>query len=386
MIQDEIYQQIIQKWIQSLPAKKVLDIIAFFSEYNQLEQVLLRTKNLLKDFYKENPDYYEEIYYEQVPNPVDETFYKMQRIWSSNMSCPSFRATKDAKENIKYMMNTTKFARYKIVIKLMTNYTIDEKDPLFLTWLQALLEVQHIPMEHIIEADVAPFDDDDLADYLKSENKLDEALSETEHNLLFEHPNYDQLFEEAKWNFKLQSLATNYLDNSDYDVFKDLLIANCTRMYFPRLIRKYYQFLNSEGFYEMIDDLIEFEPSDLSKEEMIETVMRKIIETTTQAFANHIYGEPIEIDGDPTNDAIRIINHADQNISLAVLFDICEASMSRVFFQIFDLENTPEEDTDTLIKFGETLDEIFSAVYPFLFHESQKAEPISIAQIFELKN
>lgn len=382
---DKTYRQIIYKWLESQPAESILQIIAYFSEYNQLEEVLLHTKNLLKEFYKQNPDHFKEIYGYDVDDPTDETFYVLQRIWSCNMDAEPFITTKDAKQNIKYMMKHSKFARYKIVIEIIQNYgKFNDDDPLFLAWLEAVLNVEHIPLEHIIEVKNAQFDDDDVEDYLESIGKLEQLLNETEHGLIGEHPEYNQYLQEAKFTYNLQTMASEYIDNINHEKLKQLICENTTRKYFPRMIRKYFQFLNSEGFYQMIYDLIDVTESKVETQKFAEEIIEDIIETTLQSIAIEVYGEMIEIKNDPTNEAVAIVNQADQNLPLEQLFDICELSMYRVLYDVFgDIE---EEIGDEEFQYTWTvLDSILTTEYQFLFQEFQKAEPIEIKTIFELE-
>ncbi|XBG90744.1 hypothetical protein V4S38_12490 [Enterococcus cecorum] len=88
---DEFFQDAFIKWAHSLLNNEKAKMIAFWSEYSELEKVLLQIKDNMNLLYEHFPQYYEKVYGKTVKDPVRKTFKQMHEICSKASRTQSFK-------------------------------------------------------------------------------------------------------------------------------------------------------------------------------------------------------------------------------------------------------------------------------------------------------
>ena len=68
---DEFFQDAFIKWAHSLLNNEKAKMIAFWSEYSELEKVLLQLKDNMNLLYEHFPQYYEKVYGKTVKDPSE---------------------------------------------------------------------------------------------------------------------------------------------------------------------------------------------------------------------------------------------------------------------------------------------------------------------------
>src|SRR5699024_9061532 len=211
---DEFFQDAFIKWAHSLLNNEKAKMIAFWSEYSELEKVLLQIKDNMNLLYEHFPQYYEKVYGKTVKDPVRKTFKQMQEICSKAAGLnPLKNPTVD--QSIKRMVKAGQDSLYKIYIPLIFEHSIfDDADPLYFVWLDSLLEAQQIPFQFVLDEYFGMYRIDDFREGLIAQGKL-QQLEKEAHGPIFYHPNFEELFRNNKINYYLKSMASNVVRSEE---------------------------------------------------------------------------------------------------------------------------------------------------------------------------
>lgn len=370
------YREIIEKWICTLNENRLVHYISYWSELQYLEEVLIEMKKQLQAFYQEHPEKYQEIYGDSNLDPVEETIYQLQRIWSANMSVDALKL-RDTTQNIKYIVENTRLQRYKLTIETIPCYHIfHEEDPIYLAWLNALLVVQNIPIEHLVEMENTTFDLLDVEEYCEEEGILESLQNEINSDDIRQHPEYHELFEKAKLIKNIQIMTTDYVENAKADMLKQLISKHISPTYYPRFFRKYMQYLDDEEIMDILN------LSNLPTETLKNYIQN--MKTNITKDLNKIIDNEYKLTSkfNPNTEIVKIANQIPENIKFDQLLSHLEIRIVQIMIQILSDQKFSNEDS---IVFNQAISLVIDKLYLYLFKECQKVEAISIADIFELK-
>lgn len=241
---DEFFQDAFIKWAHSLLNNEKAKMIAFWSEYSELEKVLLQLKDNMNLLYEHFPQYYEKVYGKTVKDPVRKTFKQMQEICSKAAGLnPLKNPTVD--QSIKRMV---KDSLYKIYIPLIFEHSIfDDADPLYFVWLDSLLEAQQIPFQFVLDEYFGMYRIDDFREDLIAQGKL-QQLEKEARGPFFYHPDFDELFRDNKINYYLKSMASNVVHDMDVDDMENVL-SMVPHIHYPDVVASILNHLNEEVLY-----------------------------------------------------------------------------------------------------------------------------------------
>ncbi len=244
---DEFFQDAFIKWAHSLLNNEKAKMIAFWSEYNELEKVLLQLKDNMNLLYDHIPEYYEKVYGNKVKDPVRKTFNQMQEICSKAAGLnPLKNPTVD--QSIKRMVKAGQDSLYKIYIPLIFEHSIfDDADPLYFVWLDSLLEAQQIPFQFVLDEYFGMYRIDDFREDLIAQGKL-QQLEKEARGPFFYHPDFDELFRGNKINYYLKSMASNVVHDMDVDDMENVL-SKAPQIHYPDVVASILNHLNEEVLY-----------------------------------------------------------------------------------------------------------------------------------------
>ena len=244
---DEFFQDAFIKWAHSLLNNEKAKMIAFWSEYSELEKVLLQLKDNMNLLYEHFPQYYEKVYGKTVKDPVRKTFKQMQEICSKAAGLnPLKNPTVD--QSIKRMVKVGQDSLYKIYIPLIFEHSLfDDADPLYFIWLESLLEAQQIPFQFVLDEYFGMYRIDDFREDLIAQGKL-QQLEKEAHGPIFYHPNFDELFRDNKINYYLKSMASNVVHDMDVDDMENVL-SMVPHIHYPDVVASILNHLNEEVLY-----------------------------------------------------------------------------------------------------------------------------------------
>lgn len=369
------YREIIEKWICALNENRLVHYISYWTELQYLEDVLIEMKKQLQEFYQEHPEKYQEMYGNSNLDPVEETIYQLQRIWSANMNVDPLKL-RDTKQNIKYIVENTKLQRYKLTIETIPCYHIfREEDPIYLAWLNALLVVQNIPIEHLIEMENTTFDLLDVEEYCEEEGILENLQNEVYSDDIRNHPEYHDLFEKAKLVKNIQIMTNDYIENTNADTLKRLISNHVSPTYYPRFFRKYMQYLDDE---EIIDILSLLNVPTETLKSYIQKAKTNITKDLNKIVDNNY---DLNNTFNPNTEIVKLANQIPENIKFEKLLSHLETRIIQMLIQILSDQKFSNEDS---IIFEQAISLVLDKIYLYLFKECQKVEAISVADIFEL--
>lgn len=244
---DEFFQDAFIKWAHSLSNNEKAKMIAFWSEYSELEKVLIQLKDNMNLLYDHIPEYYEKVYGNKVKDPVRKTFNQMQEICSKVAGLnPLKNPTVD--QSIKRMVKVGQDSLYKIYIPLIFEHSLfDDADPLYFIWLESLLEAQQIPFQFVLDEYFGMYRMDDFRDDLIAQGKL-QQLEKEAHGPIFYHPDFDKLFRDNKINYYLKSMASNVVHDMDVDDMENVL-SMVPHIHYPDVVASILNHLNEEVLY-----------------------------------------------------------------------------------------------------------------------------------------
>ena len=244
---DEFFQDAFIKWAHSLSNNEKAKMIAFWSEYNELEKVLLQLKDNMNLLYDHIPEYYEKVYGNKVKDPVRKTFNQMQEICSKAAGLnPLKNPTVD--QSIKRMVKAGQDSLYKIYIPLIFEHSLfDDADPLYFVWLDSLLEAQQIPFQFVLDEYFGMYRIDDFREDLIAQGKL-QQLEKEARGPFFYHPDFDELFRDNKINYYLKSMASNVVHDMDVDDMENVL-SKAPQIHYPDVVASILNHLNEEVLY-----------------------------------------------------------------------------------------------------------------------------------------
>lgn len=332
-------------------------------------------KKQLQTFYQENPEKYQEMYGNSNLDPIEETFYQLQRIWSTNMAVNPLKL-KDTTQNIKYIVKNTRLQRYKLTIETIPCYHIfHEEDPIYLAWLNALLVVQNIPIEHLIEMENTTFDLLDVEEYCEEEGILESLQNEINSDDIRNHPDYNEIFEKAKLIANLQIMTSDYIQNAKVDTLKRLISKHISPTYYPRFFRKYMQYFDDE---EIIDILSLLKIPNQIIENYLQNIKIKITKDLNKIINND---DDLSDTINPNTEIVKLANQIPENIKFDQLLYHLETRIIQMIIQLLSDKQFSNEDS---VVFDQALSLVLEKLYLYLFKECQKVEAISVADIFEL--
>ena len=244
---DEFFQDAFIKWAHSLSNNEKAKMIAFWSEYSELEKVLIQLKDNMNLLYDHIPEYYEKVYGNKVKDPVRKTFNQMQEICSKVVGLnPLKNPTVD--QSIKRMVKVGQDSLYKIYIPLIFEHSLfDDADPLYFIWLESLLEAQQIPFQFVLDEYFGMYRMDDFRDDLIEQGKL-QQLEKEAHGPIFYHPDFDKLFRDNKIYYYLKSMASNVVHDMDVDDMENVL-SMVPHIHYPDVVASILNHLNEEVLY-----------------------------------------------------------------------------------------------------------------------------------------
>lgn len=369
------YHDIVEKWICALNENRLVHYISYWSELQYLEEVFLEMKKQLQAFYQENPEKYQELYGPSNLDPIEETFYQLQRIWSANMAVKPLKL-KDTTQNIKYIVKNTKLQRYKLTIETIPCYHIfREEDPIYLAWLNALLVVQNIPIEHLIEMENTTFDLLDVEEYCEEEGILEDLYNEINSNDIRNHSDYDEIFEIAKRVKNIQLMTIEYIESAKSDTLKRLISKHISPIYYPRFFRKYMQYFDDE---EIIDILSLLKIPNQIIENYLKNTKINITKDLNKIINND---DDLSDTINPNTEIVKLANQIPENIKFDQLLYHLETRIIQMIIQLISDKQFSNQDPMVV---EQTINLILDKLYLYLFKECQKVESISIANIFEL--
>lgn len=354
---------------------RLVHYISYWSELQYLEEILIEMKKQLQDFYQENPEKYQEMYGNSNLDPVEETIYQLQRIWSANMAVNPLKL-KDTTQNIKYIVKNTRLQRYKLTIETIPCYHIfHEEDPIYLAWLNALLVVQNIPIEHLIEMENTTFDLLDVEEYCEEEGILESLQNEINSDDIRNHPDYNEIFEKAKLIANLQIMTGDYIQNAKVDTLKRLISKHISPIYYPRFFRKYMQYFDDE---EIIDILSLLKIPNQIIENYLKSTKINITKDLNKIINND---DDLSDTINPNTEIVKLANQIPESIKFDQLLYHLETRIIQMVIQILSKQQFSNEDS---VVFDQALSLVLDKLYLYLFKECQKVEAISVADIFEL--
>ena len=244
---DEFFQDAFIKWAHSLSNNEKAKMIAFWSEYSELEKVLIQLKDNMNLLYDHIPEYYEKVYGNKVKDPVRKTFNQMQEICSKVVGLnPLKNPTVD--QSIKRMVKVGQDSLYKIYIPLIFEHSLfDDADPLYFVWLDSLLEAQQIPFQFVLDEYFGMYRIDDFREDLIAQGKL-QQLEKEARGPFFYHPDFDELFRDNKINYYLKSMASNVVHDMDVDDMENVL-SKAPQIHYPDVVASILNHLNEEVLY-----------------------------------------------------------------------------------------------------------------------------------------
>ena len=244
---DEFFQDAFIKWAHSLLNNEKAKMIAFWSEYSELEKVLLQLKDNMNLLYDHFPQYYEKVYGKKVNDPVKKTFKQMQEICSKVAGLNPLK-NPTVEQSIKRMVKAGQDSLYKIYIPLIFEHSLfDDADPLYFVWLDSLLEAQQIPFQFVLDEYFGMYRMDDFREDLIAQGKLQQLEKEVR-GPIFYHPDFDELFRDNKINYYLKSMASNVVHDMDVDDMENVL-SKVPQIHYPDVVASILNHLNEEVLY-----------------------------------------------------------------------------------------------------------------------------------------
>ena len=244
---DEFFQDAFIKWAHSLLNNEKAKMIAFWSEYSELEKVLLQLKDNMNLLYDHFPQYYEKVYGKKVNDPVRKTFKQMQEICSKVVGLNPLK-NPTVEQSIKRMVKAGQDSLYKIYIPLIFEHSLfDDADPLYFVWLDSLLEAQQIPFQFVLDEYFGMYRMDDFREDLIAQGKL-QQLEKEARGPIFYHPDFDELFRDNKINYYLKSMASNVVHDMDVDDMENVL-SKVPQIHYPDVVASILNHLNEEVLY-----------------------------------------------------------------------------------------------------------------------------------------
>lgn len=218
----EFFQDAFMKWSHSLINEEKGNILAFWSEYSEFEAVLYQLKENLEMLYHHIPDYYFQIYDEKVKNPVKKTFDRLQEIFSVMAGRrPLNRPSID--KAIQRIFESGAGSRYKVVIPFAFAHPMfEEDDPVFSLWLDAMLEVQQIPFQLVLDEHFGMYLIDNLMSDLSKQEEYQKFIK-MDPQELYHNAEFDQLFIEHKNLYALECMMPDVLHDMDIEKMESLL-------------------------------------------------------------------------------------------------------------------------------------------------------------------
>ena len=244
---DEFFQDAFIKWAHSLLNNEKAKMIAFWSEYSELEKVLLQLNDNMNLLYDHFPQYYEKVYGKKVNDPVRKTFKQMQEICSKVVGLNPLK-NPTVEQSIKRMVKAGQDSLYKIYIPLIFEHSLfDDADPLYFVWLDSLLEAQQIPFQFVLDEYFGMYRMDDFREDLIAQGKL-QQLEKEARGPIFYHPDFDELFRDNKINYYLKSMASNVVHDMDVDDMENVL-SKVPQIHYPDVVASILNHLNEEVLY-----------------------------------------------------------------------------------------------------------------------------------------
>lgn len=222
MMDPEFFQDAFMKWSHSLINEEKGNILSFWSEYSEFEAVLYQLKENLEMLYHHIPDYYFQIYDEKIKNPVKKTFDRLQEIFSVMAGRrPLNRPSID--KAIQRIVESGAGSRYKVVIPFAFAHPMfEEDDPVFSLWLDAMLEVQQIPFQLVLDEHFGMYLIDNLMSDLSKQEEYQKFIK-MDPQELYHNEEFDQLFIEHKNLYALECMMPDVLHDMDTEKMEALL-------------------------------------------------------------------------------------------------------------------------------------------------------------------
>ena len=222
MMDPEFFQDAFMQWQHSLINEEKGNILAFWSEYSEFEAVLYQLKENLEMLYHHIPDYYFQIYDEKVKNPVKKTFDRLQEMFSVMAGRrPLNRPSID--KAIQRIVESGAGSRYKVVIPFAFAHPMfEEDDPVFSLWLDAMLEVQQIPFQLVLDEHFGMYLIDNLMSDLSKQEEYQKFIK-MDPQELYHNEEFDQLFIEHKNLYALECMMPDVLHDMDTEKMEALL-------------------------------------------------------------------------------------------------------------------------------------------------------------------
>lgn len=230
----EFFQDAFMKWSHSLINEEKGNILAFWSEYSEFEAVLYQLKENLEMLYHHIPDYYFQIYDEKIKNLVKKTFDRLQEIFSVMAGRrPLNRPSID--KAIQRIVESGAGSRYKVVIPFAFAHPMfEEDDPVFSLWLDAMLEVQQIPFQLVLDEHFGMYLIDNLMSDLSKQEEYQKFIK-MDPQELYHNEEFDQLFIEHKNLYALECMMPDVLHDMDTEKMEALL-EQLPSVHYPDII------------------------------------------------------------------------------------------------------------------------------------------------------
>lgn len=243
MMDPEFFQDAFMQWQHSLINEEKGNILAFWSEYSEFEAVLYQLKENLEMLYHHIPDYYFQIYDEKVKNPVKKTFDRLQEIFSVLAGRrPLNRPSID--KAIQRIVESGEGSRYKVMISFAFAHPMfEEEDPVFSLWLDAMLEVQQIPFQLVLDEHFGMYLIENFMSDLKKHEKYQKFLK-MDPQELYQNAEFNQLFIEHKKLYALECMLPDILHDMDIEKMEALL-EQLPSVHYPDVIANIFNSLDT---------------------------------------------------------------------------------------------------------------------------------------------
>lgn len=243
---EDFYYQAFVKWIFSLTNEEKIHILSFWSEYDYLEDTLNELNEQLNKYYKDLPFQYEQLYDKRVKNPVKHTFDSLQRVFSS-ISGKKPLKNPTIEKSIQRILASVSNGRYKMAMIRLVDYQIfHSADPIFMFWIQSMMEIQQLPYDFILNEKFGFYSIDDLCEDLETQERLTQLEKEAKGSIE-NHPQFAEIYQENKMKNFLKQMSVDVIYNLDCEFLLDVL-GKAPVTDYPKIVESIFTQIEVEMF------------------------------------------------------------------------------------------------------------------------------------------
>lgn len=243
---EDFYYQAFVKWIFSLTNEEKIHILSFWSEYDYLEDTLNELNEQLNKYYKDLPFQYEQLYDKRVKNPAKHTFDSLQRVFSS-ISGKKPLKNPTIEKSIQRILASASNGRYKMAMIRLVDYQIfHSADPIFMFWIQSMMEIQQLPYDFILNEKFDFYSIEDLCEDLETQERLTQLEKEAKGSIE-NHPQFAEIYQENKMKNFLKQMSVDVIYNLDCEFLLDVL-GKAPVTDYPKIVESIFTQIEVEMF------------------------------------------------------------------------------------------------------------------------------------------